>query len=164
MSLLEEGGVEEVRVEVIEALGTECRRPFRGWKHRCSVEMEAWLSHHHEDTGVAQKKWAWDELDRETEERGADITNLAITSLVAHSTSTPRPSASCAISQVLTNAPTGNMVAHKQLVLVIVLKELIKADPPDAEMQNSLAVISTILLGSRLLTAVSTSVRPDRVQ
>jgi len=68
------------------------------------------------------------------------------------------------ISRVLTNAPTGMTIAHKQLVLIVFLAGLIKAYPAEPLTQNNLAVLATILRGSRLLTAVSTTVRPDLVQ
>jgi|SRR5882724_5940056 len=92
--------------------------------------------------------------------------NLSVSGLIAHTHIDPETQRELqlAVSRVLVNAPTGMTIAHKQLALIMVLEELIKAHPVDHQTQNSLAVITTILLGSRLLTAMSATVRSDTVQ
>jgi hypothetical protein len=93
-----------------------------------------------------------------------DTTNLAIASLVAHPHINPEAQRELqlTISHALNNAPAGLTIAQKQLALIVMLEELAKSYPADYQAQNSLAVTSTILLGSRLLTAVSMGYSADQ--
>jgi hypothetical protein len=59
------------------------------------------------------------------------------------------------IVRVLNNAPAGITAHQKQLALIIAIEELTKSFPPDHQAQNSVAVVATLLLGARMLTAVS---------
>jgi hypothetical protein len=47
------------------------------------------------------------------------------------------------------------MSHQKQLALIIAIEELTRGFPPDHQAQNSVAVVATLLLGARMLTAVS---------
>jgi hypothetical protein len=60
-----------------------------------------------------------------------------------------------AVSRLIANHPTGLSLPQKQLALICVLEELVNGMPGDYQNSNILAVISTLLLGSRLLTAIS---------
>jgi hypothetical protein len=60
-----------------------------------------------------------------------------------------------ALMRVLNNAPAGITVYQKQLALICAIEELAKAFPHDCHAQNVLAVIATMILGPRLLLAVS---------
>jgi hypothetical protein len=66
-----------------------------------------------------------------------------------------------AISKVLSNAPTGISTAQKQLALIILLEKLTENLPPDSQAPNSVAVVATLLLGPRLLAAVSMAGRGE---
>ena len=59
------------------------------------------------------------------------------------------------ITRVLNNAPDGLTVAQKQLALIVVLEELAKTYPIEHQAQNTLAVTTTILMGTRALITVT---------
>jgi hypothetical protein len=60
-----------------------------------------------------------------------------------------------AVARVLTNAPAGITLHQKQLALIMVLDQLSRLLPLDNQVPNSFAVMATIVLGPRLVTAVS---------
>jgi hypothetical protein len=98
-----------------------------------------------------------------------DTTCLAVSALAAHTHINPetQPEPKLAITRVLNNAPTGITVHQKQLALVVVLEELTNTIPAAYPVNNSLALIATMLLGPRLLSAVSVKgadVDPERMQ
>jgi hypothetical protein len=83
--------------------------------------------------------------------------NLAVSGLVAHAHINPEAQREMqlSLSRVLTNAPAGISTAQKQLALIILLEKLTETLPPDHQAANSVAVISTLLLGPRMLAAIS---------
>jgi len=95
-----------------------------------------------------------------------DDAELAVTSLVAHSHINPEAQRELqlALSRALNNAPDGISTAQKQLALIILLEKLTELLPPDSQAQNSVAVVATLLLGPRLLAAVSMSHSENAVQ
>jgi hypothetical protein len=89
-----------------------------------------------------------------------DTTNHAIASLVAHAHINPEAQREfqLAVSRVVANHETNLTLPQKQLGLICVLDELVRTMPGEYQGTNTLAVIATMLLGSRLLTAISTAV------
>lgn len=92
-----------------------------------------------------------------------DTTCLAVSALVAHTHINPETQRELelSIARVLNNAPTGMTVHQKQLALITVLEELTKTLPPSFQVDNVLAVMATLILGPRLVTAVSRSDNGD---
>jgi hypothetical protein len=86
-----------------------------------------------------------------------DATNSAVASLVAYGHINPEAQRELllALSRVLNDAPAGISTAQKQLALIILLEKLTELLPPDAQSQNSVAVVATLLLGPRLLAGVT---------
>ncbi len=93
-----------------------------------------------------------------------DTTSLAVSELVAHGHINPEAQRELrlAIARILANAPAGTTIAQKQLVLIAALEEVGKEYPPDCQIRNTLAVVSSYLLGVGLLTAVSSQPIADR--
>jgi hypothetical protein len=60
-----------------------------------------------------------------------------------------------ALMRVLNNAPAAITVHQKQIALICAVEELTKAFPPDGQAQNILSVVATLILGARMLVAVS---------
>jgi len=58
-------------------------------------------------------------------------------------------------SRVLANAPASITVAHKQLALLMLLEELAKSLPADSQHANSIGVVTTLLLGPRVVAALT---------
>jgi hypothetical protein len=86
-----------------------------------------------------------------------DTTCLAVSALLAHTQINPETQRELqlSIARALNNAPTGVTLHQKQLALIIVHRGTHQILPPGNQVDNSLAVIATLILGPRLLTAVS---------
>lgn len=86
-----------------------------------------------------------------------NTTSLAVSSLVAHAGINPETQREfqLEIMRVLNNAPSGFTVQQKQLALIVALDELAKAFPGEHQVNNSLAVVATLLIGPRALMAIS---------
>ena len=52
-------------------------------------------------------------------------------------------------------APAGIMAAHEQLALLTLLEELAKSLPADSQHANSIGVVTTLLLGPRIVAALT---------
>jgi hypothetical protein len=59
------------------------------------------------------------------------------------------------IMRAFNNAPAGITAHQKQLALICAIEELTKAFPHDCQAQNVLSVVATLILGARMLVAVS---------
>ena len=84
-----------------------------------------------------------------------DTTNLAIASFVAHALhgGEIQRELQVAISKAVASSPANH--SQKQIALLVVLEELMKGLPPDYQPTNTLAIVSTLLFGTRTLAAVS---------
>ncbi len=90
-----------------------------------------------------------------------DNTLAAVSALVAHGHHQPDNLAELIskVGRVLVNDPSNLQV--KQLALIAVLEELIKTFPHDFQANNLLAVVEVLLVGPRILLAVSDPPRLD---
>ncbi len=84
-----------------------------------------------------------------------DATNQAVSSLVAHAlyNQNTQREMQLELSRVLANQPHGINIAQKQLALLELLEQLVKMHPVDFQASNLNAIITTLLLGTRPLTA-----------
>jgi hypothetical protein len=84
-----------------------------------------------------------------------ETTNLSVSSLVAHANVNreTQHEMQLAIAHVLNNPPAGISIAQKQLALIVMLEELMKTIPAEFQAANNIAVVTTILMGSRVLSA-----------
>lgn len=90
-----------------------------------------------------------------------DNTLAAVATLVAHGHHSQEGLAELIskIGRVLINDPSNTPV--KQLALIAILEELIKAHPVDFQANNLLAVVEVLLVGPRILLAVSSNPELD---
>jgi hypothetical protein len=93
-----------------------------------------------------------------------DTTNLAIALLVAHALHGGEVQRELQIALATAVAHSSANHSQKQIALLVVLEELMKGLPPDYQPANTLAVISTLLFGTRTLAAVSQIARGGMIE
>jgi hypothetical protein len=92
-----------------------------------------------------------------------DTTNLAIASLVAHALhgGEVQRELQLALTRAVAASPANH--SQKQLALLVVL-ELIKGLPADYQPANTLAMLGTLLFGTRTMAAIAQIARGQLIE
>jgi hypothetical protein len=95
-----------------------------------------------------------------------DTTNFAISSLVAHAHLNPEAQREfqLAVARLVANHPPTLSLPQKQLGLICVLEKLVKSMPADYQPANTLAMLGTLLFGTRTMAAITQIARGQLIE